>query len=221
MAAKRFYEEYWEHRIDDNKLYDDNLMPRHRVAADAMIKADPDCILDLGCGEGTLGKLLQERDVDAELVGVDVSETALEIAADHYDRVFEWNLNEQSVTDDEFDVEPDGVVCMEVLEHIWEPTSTLRDLRTLMDSGTLVASVPNAVHWEYRRDYLLGRLPQDYTLYGGAEHIQDFTLETFKEAVSGAGFTIDHVNPQATLPIIGDLEVIQRMFTTQFTIIAH
>lgn len=224
MPAKQFYESYWRRRVADGHCYDGRLMPRHRIAADVLAAESPDCVLDVGCGEGTLGELLRNRNVDAELVGIDVSPTALELASEHYDRVFEWNLDERSVTDDAFDVDPDAVVCMEVLEHLWDPQSVLQDLRTLVPQagGRLVVSVPNAVHWRHRLDYLRGRLPQDYTLYGGAEHVQQYTLSSFEDAVRATGFAIDEVNPRATVPVLDvHSRQFQRLFTEQFTILAH
>lgn len=223
MPSRQFYESYWQRRIADDHCYDDRLMPRHRLAADVLAAEAPERVLDVGCGEGTLGELLRDRGVDAELVGIDVSPTALDLAAEHYDRTVEWNLDERSVTEDAFDVDPDAVVCMEVLEHLWDPQATLTELRTLVpEDGRFVASVPNAVHWRYRLDYLRGRLPEAYTLYGGAEHVQDFTLATFEAAVRDAGFAIDRLNPRETVPVVGvHSRAYQRLFAEQFTIVAH
>ena len=57
-------------------------------------------ILDVGCGEGTLGKLLKGKFKDIHVVGCDISEKAVELARPYYDKVFQIDIDEDDLIND-------------------------------------------------------------------------------------------------------------------------
>ncbi len=110
-------------------------------------------ILDLGCGDGSLGKALKlGRNV--EVVGVTHSEKEAELAAD-LDRVVVADLND-------LDIQGLGVfdciVCSHVLEHLYWPNALLDRLRHSLDpSGVIIVALPNVLFWKQRLQFLAGQ----------------------------------------------------------------
>ena len=192
-----FYEGYWEHRKEIDHLYSDRVPGRLAKTVEILDNHKINTVLDVGCGEGTLGQILDEK---YETVGVDISNEALQLANDHYDTTRQVNIEKEdlsSVVDTDFD----AVVCLELLEHVFQPDGVLQNIRSVIsEGGLLISSFPNFVFWEYRLDMLRGRPPQEYTLYSEAEHIQDFTMGTFEKLLDETGFAVEQWYPQYSTP---------------------
>jgi len=145
--------------------------------------AQPFCagkrVLDAACGVGYGTALLAER--AAHVLGVDVSEEAIDYARARYGRPnVEFrvaDLLELDVQDQSFDV----LCSFETLEHLRDRDAYLGHMsRVLRDSGVYVVSTPRAERTtlhpenphhlvEYSRDdyvALLGRYFDDVDLYG-------------------------------------------------------
>ncbi|RLG93988.1 hypothetical protein DRO29_07040 [Candidatus Bathyarchaeota archaeon] len=74
-------------------------------------------LLDIGCGDGTLGYFAKNK--YKEVYGVDISEEALKIAEKRGIIVEKVNLNEEKLPfkNEYFD----AVTCLDVIEHVFEP----------------------------------------------------------------------------------------------------
>lgn len=106
-----FYEGYWEHRKEIDHLYSDRVPGRLAKTVEILDSHKINTVLDVGCGEGTLGRILDEK---YEIVGVDISNQALQMANSHYDTTRQVNIEKEdlaSVVD--VDSEFDAVVCLE------------------------------------------------------------------------------------------------------------
>jgi SAM-dependent methyltransferase len=97
-------------------------------------------VLDAGCGEGYMGRLLAER--GARVVGADISDSLIAAAEAHEDterlglRYTVASLEDLPEPDDSFDL----VVCNHVLSNVAEPERALTELgRVLRPGGKLVA----------------------------------------------------------------------------------
>lgn len=193
--AESFYNQYWEKRGAENRLYviDGNWVPKRFFIASKMIQdtqPSPDAsVLDLGCGDGTLGKLLRKDESSRFIMGLDISEIAIQNALPYYDKTatcdFEADPFDPILQDRQFDY----IVCMEVLEHLFDPYALLGKVKgCLKPGGYLIASFPNIAWWRYRLELLRGEFPREYSMYQAAEHIQNFTLASFTELLEAAGF---------------------------------
>jgi SAM-dependent methyltransferase len=152
----------------------------------------PHCrrVLEVGCGEGGLGRLLRQRGHD--VTGLELVPEAAERARDH--------LNAVVCADVEFDGLPfppasfDAILFADVLEHLIDPWRVLREAADLLrPEGVVIASIPNIQNADVIRRLLSGRF--DYRERGILDrgHLRFFTLRTIHHLFKQAGLTIGHV----------------------------
>jgi 2-polyprenyl-3-methyl-5-hydroxy-6-metoxy-1,4-benzoquinol methylase len=106
-----------------------------------------DSVLDVGCGQGHLLRLISKSNDSSEQVGIDLSLTDLKKAKKHdTGRNCEFVLGDAAhlpFKDSGFQ----KVVCTAVLEHVTDEQEVMNDLgRVLKDEGILVIDVPGAFH---------------------------------------------------------------------------
>lgn len=206
---KEFYEEYWKQKEDENYLYTQNNVLPHRikVAVDMILEesdlngSEPKYVLDIGCGEGTLGKILDDELKDKiNIIGCDISEKALEIASTYYSEVFQYDIEKNKLEEKFNNQNFDYIVILEVLEHLFKPRQVLKQCYTVLkDEGVLIASFPNIAWYKYRIEMLKGYFPKNYLLYPG-EHIQNFTLYSFNKLLLESGFSPIDIDGEFRFP---------------------
>ncbi|MFX0135401.1 MAG: class I SAM-dependent methyltransferase [Candidatus Hodarchaeota archaeon] len=147
-------------------------------------------ILDIGCGNGILLTLVKSK--YRELYGIDISNYALSIAKKHGVKTFKIDLNKEKLPfkDNFFDM----VVCLDVIEHIFDPYYLLAEIhRVLKLKGELIISTPNIRFLKHLYSLLIkGRFPKtsnDFELYDGG-HIHYFTFKDMKNILEKTGFKI-------------------------------
>src|SRR6266540_2104971 len=117
--------------------------------------------LDIGCGGGILAEAMAKR--GARVTGIDLSEKALKVAQLHlleskiavaYEAISAEDLAARSPG--AYDV----VTCMELLEHVPDPASTVRACAELArhcrDSGLAVREIKGMTYNPLTRTYALG-----------------------------------------------------------------
>ncbi len=147
-------------------------------------------ILDFGCGQGEL--LRREMDRFDRVVGIDVSEKALELTRKNLkdSPKAELYLYEDSMPS--MDGGFDWVTCLDVLEHLEDPVRVLRELHGLMSpGGRLIVAVPN--WYDIINSKLLGR---------NKYHIQTHTPWGWMAMLKKAGFAVTSVRA-VDFPVIG------------------
>jgi methionine biosynthesis protein MetW len=186
-SAHHFYDAYW--RTEGWATHP----PRELLALLARHVSANDRCLDVGCGDGgTSGVWLHEY--AAGYVGVDISPSAVRMAADRgLDAQLIDDAAELPFDDASFDV----AVCIEVIEHLFEPQRALSEIvRVLRPGGRLIVTVPNAAHWRNRLDLaLLGRWnPRGDHLSPSQPwrdpHIRFFSLGSLVSLMQRCGFAV-------------------------------
>ena len=119
-------------------------------------------ILDVGCGGGILSEALARE--EARVTGLDVSEASLRVAKLHLHES-ELDINYIHSTVEEFaeqeSREFDVITCMELLEHVPDPVSTISACSQLVKSGgSLYFSTLNRTF----KSWLLGIVGAEYIL---------------------------------------------------------
>jgi SAM-dependent methyltransferase len=146
-------------------------------------------VLDVGCGSGAVGRQLREEQAQ-ELVGIELDPEAASQARQAYESVITGSVEEAL---GELDGVFDTILCYDVLEHLVDPWSVLRRMRTLAAPGArLQVSVPNARHISLFWD-LIFKGTFGYTRTGGHRddtHLRWFTRRDIVDAIGQAGWNV-------------------------------
>lgn len=110
-----------EPRIDKGSRVD--------VALKLLDKGDK--LLDIGCGDGTLGYFAKNK--YKEVYGIDISENALKIAERRGLIAKKVNLNDEKLPflDNYFD----AVTCLDVIEHVFDPRYLIKEIHRVLRVG--------------------------------------------------------------------------------------
>jgi GT2 family glycosyltransferase/glycosyltransferase involved in cell wall biosynthesis/ubiquinone/menaquinone biosynthesis C-methylase UbiE/Flp pilus assembly protein TadD len=180
------------HRIEE--VFDkagvnkDEYFQQERLDVMSVVPDDAKRILDVGCGEGILGRGLLTKGV-REVTGIEVNPGVCEKAKKNLTHVIQGNIEEMEISFPEryFDC----IIFADILEHLKDPLSTLKELKNkLSDSGVVVASIPNVQYhgvlnmlakgeWKYGNSGILDRT-----------HLRFFTKKEIKTLFADAGFEI-------------------------------
>lgn len=153
----------------------------HSQAVAYIRRVAPASILEVGCGEGYVLAEIQRVGIAAPLVGVDLSEVAIEAARQRV------APPAQLVVGDARDVvtslsgpQPDLVLMLEVLEHLDDPEAMLDDLAVLTARHVLL-SVPREPLF---RGMNLLRVKNVRDLGNDPEHVNHWSARAFVDFVS-------------------------------------
>lgn len=149
--------------------------------------------LEIGCGAGTFGSMLQERISGARVVGVEAHPVAADEARKRLAAVIEGPIEEVLTTIGDASV--DCVVCNDVLEHLVDPWTVLRSLRgKLRPNGTVVSSIPNVRHFPVFKSYFIDgdwRYEEDGVL--DRTHLRFFTCQSIRRMYEECGYRVDRM----------------------------
>jgi 2-polyprenyl-3-methyl-5-hydroxy-6-metoxy-1,4-benzoquinol methylase len=153
--------------------------------------------LEIGCGAGSFSSLIRDK-LGAETWGVEYQPDAASLAAQKLHRVLAGSV-ENALPDlpsEYFDC----IIFNDVLEHLVDPYSTLRQVQGLLnDSGVIVASIPNIRHWPEFVDYAV-RGNWNYVNVGVMDrtHLRFFTQKSILATIAQCGYalvSIQGINP--------------------------
>lgn len=158
-------------------------------------------VLDVGCDTGYLGEALAAFGNTTS--GFEVNEATAQEARKKLHRVEVGDLEATDLVAlfgrDMFDV----VVFGDVLEHLRDPLSVLRQARPLLaPGGSVVISTPNVAHGDVRLALLSGRF--DYNKLGILDetHTRFFTRDSLVTFLHDAGFVLAELQ-RTRAPLFG------------------
>jgi len=154
-----------------------------------LIKGHYKRTLEVGCGNGATLAWLKEKGICEETVGIEYSPAACAHARKKLDRVIEGDAELIELADHEqFDL----ILCLDVLEHLKNPSKLLSRLRKhLSPGGRLIVSLPNVRHHSVIVPLLFGGR-WDYSDAGilDSTHLRFFTRSTAHRLLEESGFGI-------------------------------
>jgi 2-polyprenyl-3-methyl-5-hydroxy-6-metoxy-1,4-benzoquinol methylase len=133
-------------------------------------------VLDVGCGDMYFARQLP----DHEVTGLDLDETRAK-------NIVKWDLSKAPypLADASFH----GVICSEVLEHLWEPETCISEMaRVLRPGGFIFVTVPNFDVIDARLEghlHLLYRKENTFSV----EHIRQYNPASLQALLKAAGFS--------------------------------
>ena len=178
-------------RMGDNREYEYKAdRSAHREEFSKIVDWIPEesRVLDLGCGEGSLLKLLVERK-KAQVEGIEISPSGVEVCRSKGLKVRQGRIDEALPwEDDAFDY----AVCNVTLQMVMYPEKLLSEMSRVATSQ--IVSFPNFANIRNRLELLLfGRMPKAM-LFGhtwwNTGHIHQLSIADFKELVKKTGLEI-------------------------------
>ena len=151
----------------------------------ALVPETARVVLDVGCGDGALGRMLKRARPGIVVLGIEPLPEVAAIAREHLDAIRVGGAEEGWPSDWPM---PDCIVFADSLEHMLDPWSVLaRSVERLAPGGSVVLSLPNVTHYSLLVGGLRGRW--DYADCGLLDrtHLRFFTRLTLLELLRGAG----------------------------------
>ena len=145
-------------------------------------------ILDLGCGNGSIGKF--KPNLSIEVVGIDIDINLLKEAS-KFEDVLLYDLEKGNLPfpNNYFD----GIIAKDILEHVYNPSLIMTEMyRILKPNKKAIISVPMAkpnIVWD------------DYT------HIRGFTKKAIIKMVRDHHFELISLSPTGGIPGFGVLNL--------------
>ncbi len=161
---------------------------QQRSEVEAVIPIESRVVLDVGCGEGLLGKGLLERGAE-EVIGIEVSPEVCDRARENISKVICGDVEAMAppFKDGYFDC----IIFADILEHLRNPILLLkRYKRYLKDSGCIVTSIPNVRYYS-----VINMLIEGHWSYGDhgildRTHLRFFTRKEMEAMLNEAGFIV-------------------------------
>lgn len=144
-------------------------------------------IADLGCGNGYLAGLLAE--LGHRVSALDSSEDGIRIAKEAYPSIDFRCLSLYENLVPHIGSEYDVVISSEVIEHLYDPRTFLRNAHSIMkNGGTLILTTPYHGYIKNLAMAITGKLDKHFTVNWDCGHIKFFSVKTLSTMVVEQGF---------------------------------
>lgn len=174
---------------NDNRSYDysgvESEERKEYAVIESFIGGDAS-VIDLGCGNGSLLHLLMQKGKCGRAVGIEISESGVEISKKKGIDARLGRIDEPlPFADEEFDY----ALCNVTIQMVMYPEILLKEMKRI--SKKQVISFPNFGFYKNRIDLMMkGRMPKPvlfgYSWYSTG-HIHQLSIADFKELVDHTG----------------------------------
>ncbi len=183
----------YEYRVDHNS----KTAPAYVVQLVGLSKR----VLEIGCGPGSTTRMLVQQG-QCQVTGIELDTAAIEKVAPYCETIIQADLNTKEWPRLLDDASPfDVVVAADVLEHLYDPWTTLKQMVPLVGpNGYLVISLPHVGHAAVASCLVNGDF--EYHDWGLLDrtHIRFFGLRNIEELFAQANLKIIDVKYVIMLP---------------------
>jgi len=174
------YDDYWVKR--------DKQEPKYRFVWVEQHLQPKGTLLDIGCGDGAFLEYVRSKKPDLHLIGVDGSATAIgKLRAKGLEGEVVSDLNSPDLSAFQ---NVDVVVAMEIIEHLYEPESLMRELLKTR-AQLFFITIPNLGFIVNRlRLALGGKMPITAIVYHIKEHLRFWTVRDFYHWADHCGYRV-------------------------------
>jgi 2-polyprenyl-6-hydroxyphenyl methylase / 3-demethylubiquinone-9 3-methyltransferase len=192
---------WWDPHSEFKPLHDINPLRLAWIDKRAGLKGKR--VIDIGCGGGILAESMAAQ--GADVTGIDLSEKPLKVAQLHLletGQKVDYRLIAAEEIAEQLPETFDCVTCMEMLEHVPDPTSTVRAAAALVKPGgwvffsTLNRNPKSFLLAIIGAEYVLNMLPK-----GTHEYRRFITPAELAAMVRDAGLTISEFTGMTYNPI--------------------
>ena len=149
---------------------------------------DSEKVLEIGCGNGVLLDYLKKNNKVKESWGVEMN---YQENLPSLDKFFLGKIedNIDNIPNDYFDC----IICNDVLEHIFDPYTLLKDLKLkLKKDGVFIASIPNVRHLSVIINLILkGDFRYRDAGIMDFTHVRFFTKKSMRQMFEDAGYKVE------------------------------
>lgn len=149
-----------------------------------------DKVLDLGCGTGI--NTIKLKRITNKIIGLDIKNFVKKEYKEHFKFIL-GNGTKTKFKKESFDI----VVCWDVIEHLREGESLLKEINRILEKGGItLLSTPNKKRLSNRIISMFKKIKYPYYLgedeYGVGEicHLKEYTKKEFEELAVKAGFKV-------------------------------
>ena len=149
-------------------------------------------ILDVGCATGINGRYLKDNDIASFVVGIEYDENMAIVAQQNIDKVIIADLNNIDIRSDLFGNEFDYIVLGDILEHLIDPCSFLKNIAFFLKrSGNIIISIPNVQHIEtFIQLYFHGTWPCRERGIFDKTHLRFFTYKNILNLIEKSNLSV-------------------------------
>ncbi len=204
-----FYDEYWsrDHGWTPTHSFTKEQIAIHFKEGESNVFHSNDSVLDVGCGDASNYQAWMVKQV-RDLKAIDISTIGITNARKMGIDASVHDLSEK------FPFESngfDGAICIEVLEHLYDPKFTVSEIfRVLKPGGLLVTSVPNNGYFRERmRAFTHAELStsiSDFSNEWKGAHIRFYNLKSFTRLFEVCGFHVESVRSNGDSSIFDGLD---------------
>ncbi|MCU1279810.1 MAG: glycosyl transferase family 2 [bacterium] len=178
-----------------NKIYFREVDPQGNDSLSKIAQriAPDSAVLDLGCGPGALGGVLEAKRCTVD--GVEANAEAAALAAPHYRRVVVADLESKALATQFADDRYDYIVCADVLEHLRHPEQLVAQLPSLLKpSGRILLSIPNVSYAGLVGALITGEFTYRSEGLLDATHLRFFTRKSLLRWIEECGLHVTAVD---------------------------
>lgn len=115
-----------------------------RREIEPFLPAHAETVFEIGCGSASTLAWMKDTGRAKKVIGIEVSEAAASGARSCVDEVVVTDIEKDGSLLDRYRAQGDIVLLLDVLEHLHDPCSSLRQIKQIVKPGGLIiASIPN------------------------------------------------------------------------------
>lgn len=169
---------------------------------DMLKECHASCILDVGCGNGSLSAELIRNGYD--LYGIDASVEGITQANNrHAGRFFVQDFENHAIPEVIAHQHFDTLISIEVIEHLYDPRGFLQFCKTFKRNGhplELIISTPYHGYMKNLMIALSGKFDAHFTALWDGGHIKFWSYNTLSKLLHEQGFRVQQFRGAGRLP---------------------
>lgn len=152
-----------------------------------------DRILEIGCGEGNTLTWIKSIKSCKWIAGVELSHNAALKAKKNKITCYEGNIEVMELKIEEQTL--DVILCLDVLEHLSDPWTTIKKLHKLLTpGGVIISSIPNIQHYSVTVPFIFkGNWNYSHAGILDKTHLRFFVKKTAVELMEISGLKTDKI----------------------------